>query len=224
MNCPTPKGEVIDISGIDMGHLDRLLLDDKGRMKLHPAEFYRPLSLLELRAWANLRGRYGFPTVELVSWLKDKIGGRKALEIGAGNGDLGHHLGVPMTDSYQQVEDKETVAYLNLYGIKGTAPPPDVEKEDGENAVRRRKPQVVIGCYVTEKYDPKNPSGSGNYRGVRYDYVIDRCETFILIGNELVHGQNKALRLPHQKLHFPWLMSRAQMPELNRIWVWERKK
>jgi hypothetical protein len=48
-------------------------------------------------------------TVELVAWLHDRIAGRKAIEIGAGMGDLGYHLGIPQTDSYAQIEDPAMV-------------------------------------------------------------------------------------------------------------------
>ena len=221
MNFAPAKGEVMDLSGIDMAKLDRLLLDETGRMKLLTYEDYRPLSVLELRAWGNLRGRYSYPTTELISWLKEQIGGRTALEIGAGNGDLGYHLGIPMTDSYQQVKDPETIEYARMYGFQLTTPPKDVIMEDGETAVRHHKPQVVVASYVTQKYDPREHSAGGNYKGVRYEYVIERCQTFILIGNELVHSMYRALRLPHETFSFPWLVSRAKMQDLNRIWVWK---
>ena len=216
---------IADRSAVDMDRLDKMLLDSQQRMKLLSIETYRSLLSDEIRVWANLRGRYCLPTLELVNWLKEQIGGRTALEIGAGNGDLGYHLGIPMTDSYQQVKDPETVkdfALLDLAGVAPTRPPKDVIEEDGENAVRRRKPQVVVAAWVTQKYDPRSASPHpGNYLGVRHEYVIERCQTFILIGNERVHGQSRALRLPHEKFAFPWLVSRAQMPELNRIWVWK---
>lgn len=226
MNIPNwapPQGHAVRVNPRTMALLDTMLLDDKGRIKLLPAAVYHGIEHQDLRTWANLRCQYGFPTLELVSWLKDFIAGRKAIEIGAGNGNLGIHLGITMTDSYQQVDDPETVAYFALHNIPAIRPPADVEKEDAENAVRRRKPQVVVACYVTEKFDPKT-SIKGNSKGVRYDYIIERCETFILIGNETVHGKNKALALPHTKFHFPWLITRSEKPELNRIWVWDNKK
>lgn len=226
MNCPVPKGEIMQVNDREMACLDLLLLDPNGRLKLLPVEDYAQIPYTQLRIWANVRGRYGLPTTELILWLKGKIAGRSALEIGAGNGDLGHHLGIPMTDSYQQVDDPATVAHFATYGITPTRPPEDVKKEDAENAVRRRRPQVVIASYVTEKFMPRagDPFAVGNYKGVRYDYIIERCEMFILIGNEKVHGTNRALSLPHVKHTFPWLVTRSEKPELNRIWVWETRR
>lgn len=215
--------EVTDLMPEDVAYLDKMLLDENGRLKVLPADEYIGIPPLHLKAWASLHSRYGFPTVELIAWLKERIVGRSALEIAAGNGDLGYRLGIPMTDSYQQIEDPETIFYLASLGIAATNPPPDVEKEDGESAVRRRKPQVVIACYATEKWDKRNPA-RGNYKGVRYDYIIERCATFILIGNESTHGQNRALSLPHEKFYFPWLVSRSKDQYLNRIWVWQGGK
>lgn len=225
MSFATPKFQIAPIGPKDVAYLDNLLLDNNGRIKLLPAGDYQQFPHLHLRVWCSLKGRYGLPTVELVQWLKEQIGGRSAIEIGAGNGDLGFHLGIPMTDSYQQVDDPMTVAYFNVYGMAPTRPPADVIKEDAENAVRKRKPKAVIACYVTEKFKPRpgDAFAHGNYKGVRYDYIIERSETFILIGNERVHGSNRALSLPHEKFYFPWLVNRSEYPDLNRIWVWKNK-
>jgi hypothetical protein len=221
---PPKDAERIDISGIDFKALDNRLLDDNGRIRLLSYRDYADIPPDHLRAWANLRGRYGLPTVELVNWLTDRIAGRSALEIGAGNGDLGYHLKIPMTDSYQQVEDLATQLVFASYGITPTRPPSEVEKEDGENAVRRRKPKVVVACYVTEKYRPDNTGGFGNYLGVRHDYVIERCETFILVGNKNIHGGSRAMRIPHEEYSFPWIVTRSKDQTLNRLWVWENRK
>jgi hypothetical protein len=215
-----PKGQVIDTSGMDLDALDRKYLDERGRIKLLPAECFAVVPWIRLRAWLHYRCAYGVPTVELVNWLTEQIGGRKAIEIGAGTGNLGYRLGIPMTDSYQQVEDVNTVAFFATHGQPLIKPPPEVEKEEAENAVRRRRPQVVIASWLTERHDPKDPFSKGNYLGPRYEYIIDRCETFILIGNEATHGRNRALKLPHEKFAFPWLVSRAARPDLNRIWIW----
>lgn len=227
LNWAVPQGRSVRVDPKKLGLIDELILDRNGRIKLLPAATYHAIPRDDLRIWANMRSQYGFPTTELVDWLKQRMTGRKAIEIGAGNGNLGLHLGITMTDSYQQVDDPETVAYFAAHNVVPTCPPSDVEKEDGENAVRRRKPQVVIACYVTEKFQPRSNSditARGNLRGIRYDYIIERCETFILIGNEMTHGQNRAISLPHEKFHFPWLITRSEKPEMNRIWVWDRKK
>lgn len=221
-----PQGQRAIVNKNELALIDATLLDEVGGIKVLPAEAYAAFNRNDLLVWANMRGNYGFPTLELVNWLKARIAGRRAIEIGAGNGNLGVHLGIPMTDSYQQVDDEETKAYFALYGITPTNPPTSVEKEDGENAVRRRKPEVVVACYVTEKFQPRPGDflAKGNQRGIRYDYIIERCDTFILIGNESIHGKNRAMGIPHETFYFPWIISRALKPELNRIWVWDRLK
>ncbi len=87
--------DVIKISKLTMLMLDLLLLDDNGHMESLPAETIQSGVLLEdLRGWCHYRARYGIPTLELIQWLKEKIAGRTALEIGAGMGDLGHLLSI----------------------------------------------------------------------------------------------------------------------------------
>jgi hypothetical protein len=74
--------------------LDRELIGDDGYIKLLPSEFYRQFTKSEIIIWANKRGIYTFPTIELVEWLKQTIGDRSAIELGAGHNRLGHYLGI----------------------------------------------------------------------------------------------------------------------------------
>ena len=219
MNLP-PNGEAIRLDWHELKDIDAKLLDPTGRMQLHPASFYQTFKPDTLRGWANLRSRYTLPTTELVEWLREQIAGRTALEVCAGNGDLGHHLGIRMTDSYQQTTDLPTLAYFKQWGIAPTRPPADVERFDAETAVRRFKPKVVIASYATQKYDPRNPFDGGNLLGVRHEYLIDRCNTFILIGNDKIHGRYKCMARPHTERFFSWLVTRSKEQGFNRIWVW----
>lgn len=217
------QAEVLSVTKEQAEALDSVLLDENQRVKLLPATEYAKLDRDVLRAWCGIRARYVLPTTELVEWLKQEIGSKTALEIGAGQGDLGRLLGIPMTDSYQQVNDPATVAYFKLLSPMGTMPthpPPDVAMEDGEQAVRQRKPQVVIAAYVTEKH--VRGRDRGNYKGIRYDHIIERCEKFILIGSLPIHGKNCASKLKHQELHFPWLVTRTPDQAMSRIWLWTR--
>jgi hypothetical protein len=217
-----PVGERLPQDAVEqVKYLDALLLDENGRMRLLGADEYRDMPLLHIRIWATLHGRYGIPTKELIAWLKERIGGRKALEIGAGCGDLGFHLGIPMTDSFQQVEDPDTVVYFAINRVRPTLPAPDVDKEDAENAVRRRRPQVVIASYLTEKYDPRKHHTTGNMHGPREDYILERCDTYIFIGNEAVHGKKRLCKVPHETFRYPWLITRSKYTDSNVIYVWE---
>lgn len=211
---------ILSIGRSDVAYLDRLLLNEDGRMQLLPAQFYRDLPRDHLRAWAAINARYGIPTLELVNWLKVAIGPRKAIEIGAGCGDLGYHLGIPMTDSYQQVTNPLTVAYYALMGQTPTRPPADVVKEDAEAAVLARKPDVVVASWVTERF--LDGSSEGNIHGPVEENIVANCQTYIFIGNEGVHGQKRILSLPHSTFKFPWLVSRSANQTSNVIYTWDK--
>ena len=61
---------------------DRLLLDERGIIKLQLAEFYHSIDYDDLRVWCICRAIYQLPTVELIQWLKDNFNLDKAIEIG----------------------------------------------------------------------------------------------------------------------------------------------
>lgn len=202
--------------------MDQYLLDHNGRQHLLPAS-----KLLEaapwswLMAWMVRRARYQFVTLELVAWLKEKIAGRSAIEIGAGMGDLGYHLGIPMTDSYAQAPGGMPVEYQLLVEISGqtpTTPPPDVERLEAEEAVKKYKPQVVIASWVTQKWH------EGDARGFQYGpeeiRIVRNVEAYILVGNSSVHGDKRICRLKHKEYSFDWLVSRGFEQEKNKIYVW----
>ncbi len=79
---------------------DRILLDERGIIKLLPTEFYHSLNYTDLRVWCICRAIYQLPTVELIEWLQTLFNLNKAIEIGAGNNYLYHHLNIKGTDNY----------------------------------------------------------------------------------------------------------------------------
>src|SRR5271170_675184 len=87
--------------------------EDPPRLKLLSYKEYDKIDRIALKLFCHATGRYGLPTIELVEYLKELIGGRSAIEIGAGNGDLGRHLGIPMTDSRLQEDPVIRERYLN---------------------------------------------------------------------------------------------------------------
>lgn len=88
------QGVTLNITSADVLYLDKILLADDGRIKLLPYTVYKDIPSVHLMAWGTWRARYSFPTIEMIEWIKDKIGDRKAIEIGSGNGDLGFHLDI----------------------------------------------------------------------------------------------------------------------------------
>lgn len=108
---------------------DRLLLDSDGIIKLFPAEFYHSLDNDSLRVWCICRAIYQLPTIELVEWLKNNFNLNKAIEIGAGNNYLYHHLGIKGIDNYSEQIPAVKLVHEILHQ-PSTNPPPEVEKID----------------------------------------------------------------------------------------------
>jgi hypothetical protein len=202
----------------DTAYLDAALLDDLGHVRVVPAAQLHDLDPLDLRIWAHRHGVYQFPTAELVSWLAPLLEGVKAIEIGAGHGAIARALGIPATDSHQQA-DPAIAAMYRAMGQPVIQYPKDVRKMDAAEAVRRLSPHTVVGAWITQKYKPGDKDG--NMWGVDEESLLRKVRRYILVGNAKVHGDKRILKLPHEELTFPWVVSRASSPELNRIYVWE---
>jgi len=199
------------------------LLDERGQLKLLPTAAYDAFSRESLIAWCYHNARYGVPTIELVQWLKDRIGGRSAIEIGSGAGDLAYHLGIPATDS--KLQKKPAVrAFYDLAGQPVIRYPKFVQNLDALEAIEEYRPEVVVASWVTHWVDPNLPLPSGAIGcmyGVREDLLLATGVTYILIGNLHVHKQKPIFALPHEEHNLPFLRSRATFPDLNRVWIWE---
>lgn len=220
MNLP---GTVMDVIPVD--DIDRAVLDENGRLRAaYPAATFTAFPPAQLRLWCHLRARYALPTLELIKWLRNRIAGRSALEIGAGNADLGYLLGIRETDSGIQQGDAK--AFFLLSGQPPTNPPPTVRRMDALDAIDKFRPQVVVAAWFTRKFIPgqdREGQAQGSIFGVRDEDIIDRVETYIHIGNEKIHGQKTALRLPHETIKLPGLLSRTSDQATNVIYVWDRK-
>lgn len=182
--------------------LDPLLLDEDGRIKLLPAEFYHQLDRVELRIWCHFRARYSIPTLELVQWLKDRIGDRTAIEIGSGNADLGFHLGIRCTDSYNQ-QTLEVKRFYHLTGQIATEPASSVEEIDAIKAIKKYRPEVVVGAWITPKYNKK--TSDGNPYGPDDFEILRNVDEYIHVGCHKQHGKGrrKTLSMPHETFEFP---------------------
>lgn len=202
--------------------MDTCFLQPDGRMKLFDSSIYRLLPPNILRVWCHHRARYGVPTTELVEWLKTRIGKQSALEICAGAGDLGHYVGIPMTDSYIQTDDPQRAEVYRLMGQPATKPHADVIKEDAQTAVIRRRPDVVVGSWVMQLWLPGDKHGQ--FQGPREEVILANCKEYILIGTDSSHGDKRIMSRPHEKLRFPWLVSRAADQTQNAIWIFKGEK
>lgn len=194
-------------------------LDQDGRLKVMPAEFWADTTRAQRGLFGHQHGLYQFPTVELADRLLEIIGDRSAIEIGAGHGVLAEALGIPATDNYQQTIHKYREVYRRArqpivpYG-------PNVEKIDATSAVRKHKPKVVIACWVTEKYDPMRPWAGGNEIGVEERRLLDMVDTYVLVGNEQVHRDKTIWKL-NPAIEYPdFVYSRAMNGTRDFVAVW----
>jgi hypothetical protein len=207
-----------DMTGVR--DLAPFVIDEEGLPQIMPAAFYEQTTLKE-RYWLGHRyGLYLLPTVELCGWLGEHIGARSAIEIGAGNGRLADWLGIPATDSKLQ-EDPDM---KDLYGSLGQAPVhygPNVEKLEAKKAVRRYRPEVAIGAWVTHRYNPRRHLSGGNQFGPDMNWILERIYEYVLIGNEEVHAKNPLWDLPHEIHHLPFIYSRAVNGSRDFVAVWK---
>lgn len=196
------------------------LLLPNGKLKLFPAKFYDDLDKNNLRLFCHMYARYGLPTTELIDFLIQKIDGRSAIEIGSGHGDLGYHLHINMTDSKIQKKPEIQEIYKSM-----EQPiidyPDDVEEIEALDAVHKYKPSVVIASWITT-YAPHFMPYSSSSHGIKEAKILDKVETFIIIGNNDLHGDKPIRKLPHLEIYEPWIKSCATNPENNRIYIWDR--
>ena len=188
-----------------------------------PASYYRAQDQMKLAVWCVLRGYYQLPTVELVAWLKEYIGDRRAIEIGSGNGVLARALGIVGTDSHQQEEADRIAHYKKIqqavieYGS-------DVEKIDALSAIKKHRPEVVLAAWVTHCYQPDRPAEGGNVDGVDEWKVVKRTGEYVFVGNMGVHRDKPLFRRAYASYDLPFLFSRSMMAERNRVWCWRGDK
>ena len=205
----------------DVRDLSPLLLDHDGSLKVVPASVYENTTLEERGVFGVKHALYGFLTEELIARLKELIGGRDALEIGAGTGALARALGIRATDSWQQTRP-DVKSYYELlrqpiiqYGV-------EVERLDAVSAIKKYRPKVVVASWVTHRYDPRRHSAGGNEDGVNEEWVADHCDAYIFVGNEHVHRNKSLWSRPHHIEYPAWLYSRALNSSRNFIAVWSR--
>lgn len=197
------------------------VLDANGRLRVLPASYWRTTTMQERALFGHTHGIYSFPTTELIAYLNEVIGERSAIEIGAGHGVLASALGIRATDNHQQAMPK----YRRIYQITGQPTiryGVNVANYSAHSAVRRFKPDVVIGCWVTHLYDPRRHYAGGNEIGVDEDDVLSNCLTYIAIGDESVHRHKKIWQHPHVIEYPDWLFSRASSGMRQFIATWTR--
>lgn len=199
------------------------VLNKSGRLRVLPASYWKSTTLEERALFGHRHGYYSFPTVELVEKLTEIIAGRVAIEIGAGSGVLAHALGIAGTDSHQHDEPNVKMWYL-LHGQPTIRYGPDVLKLDAAAAVRRFKPDVVIGCWITHKWDDARPHLEGNAWGIDQLDVLAHCDQYVKIGSENTHKMDPLWEVPHQIEYPDYLFSRAHTRGRDWLATWQGTK
>ena len=210
--------EINIVKNNDTSYLDHLL--ENYKLKIMPASFYKEIPQTDLAIWCNKKGIYCLPTIELIDWLKEYIGDNKAIEIGAGTGSIGRALKIPITDSCN-MEKPDIKFHYQMLKQPVTVYPNDVKKLDAEKAVKKYNPDIVIGAWITHKYNPYNHELGGNIYGVDEAKLLLSVKKYILIGNKSVHYRKLLLHIPHKELSFDWLFSRSLDSKNNRIFIWD---
>lgn len=196
------------------------VLDAGGRMRVLPAAFWARTTAQERALFGSHTGIYSFSTIELADYLRTIIAGRSAIEIGAGNGVLAEALGIPGTDSFQQRDPRYRAFYA---GLKAVTVPygPNVVEMHASRAVRHYKPEVVIGCWVTHKYDPREHWRGGNEVGIDEPDILRHCAAYVVVGHEHVHMEKPIWDRKHTIAYPPFVVSRAMSEGRDFVAVFE---
>lgn len=215
------KGVTI-LTNHNVDYLDPILMDD-GLLKVLDCATLRAIPQEHLMIWGGKRGIYTFPTTELIAWLKERIAGRRAIEICAGNAATGRALGIIRTDSYIQTDPNMAAVYqaMNQHPIE---PPKDVYKFEANDAVDFFKPKVVIGCYATQKYLPGDegpPKIGSSVFGVDELAMLPKIETYINVGNDTSHADKRIRKFKFEMFKFDWIVTRSGNQSENHICVWD---
>lgn len=91
---PTPVRDISD-----------LVLDARRHLRVLPARKLVATTSQERLRCGMRHGLHDFPTLELVDFLRARIAGHRAIEIGAGHDVLAQPLGITAADNRQQQDE-----------------------------------------------------------------------------------------------------------------------
>ena len=196
---------------------EKVIVDNK--IKLYKSSFFKDYDLQDIQAFAVQNSLYQIPTSELIEFLKQWIVPGKTIEIGSGKGVIGKCLRIPCTDSHMQAEPHIKMFY-NMFKQKPIVYPCHVEKLGALAAIEKYKPEVVIGSWITSPMDIDG--NEGNSLGPDEEEILKKVDTYILIGNEKVHGRKIIRKYSHREYTADWLITRGRSQNLNRIYIWSK--
>jgi hypothetical protein len=216
---PADGVNIIEVDPDQLAALEREVLDSSGRQRVVPASTYAAHTLATRAALCVKNGIYGLVTRELVDLIDGLIGDRDAIEIGAGDGVLSKALGILGTDNYNmhrpeiRREYERMLQPITKYGLA-------VRKIDGETAVRKYKPQMIVASWLTHKWTPEQHERGGNPDAPDELMLLANCEWLIFVGNTSAHQHNRLLDIDHMHIENEWMYSRAVRGR-NFVGVWK---
>lgn len=223
MEIITPDHQIISVIHGNTKAVREAVLDEDGHIRELPASAWKQFPWDDVRLFMHEYPVYVLPTTELLDVLEDLTADyEKVIEIGAGTGSVGRMLGIKMTDSYMQQDNKVAKKLYELTGQPVIKYPRDVIKADALAAYRRFKPDCILGCYVTHKY--REDIGSGNMFGVDFERLLPLVKRLILVGNKFTHADNPIMAIDHMEIDLNGgLITRSSERALDRIFVWNNR-
>ena len=212
----------------DISGLEGLLLTAGGQHLLSvPAKELKPFNQGQISQFCHEHGIYQIITDELIEFLGCEMAGASCVEIGAGNGAVARYLrNTVATDSYAQATPEMQLTYARMgvptikYGI-------NVLKYEALAAVKEFRPEVVLGCWVTHKWESGEDGFADGVDEVAMMHPDLGVEKYLVVGNKKTHGAKPILKTkgfkPKQFTNLPWLYSRSMSPELNTIYKITRR-
>lgn len=193
-------------------------------LRVMPAAFYAQFPQNELSGFCLRNGLYLLPTTELCDLVNDLIlevsPTRSAIEIGSGNGVFGRALGIPCTDNYMQ-DDPAIRAHYRTMGQPTVTYGKHVARLAADEAIEVLQPEVVVGAWVTHKYNPAEHFRGGNAFGVDEVAMLQRIKRYIFVGHASPHAFKPLLGVKHKTIPGEFVFSRAFEAVGNVVLVWD---
>lgn len=208
------------IKPADIGYLNNIL--SLPHTMPVPHKVLKDIPQEYLSQWCLENAYYQVPSQELIDFLAQEIYGKTAIEIGAGNGCIGRNLGITITDSCLQ-QRPDMREYYHAMGQPTINYPKDIVKMRAEDAIKKYNPQVVVGCWITEKI--RGGITIGAIEGPDEDFIMSypSVQKYIMVGNMKTHG-NKALlrKYNHRLIQAEWLYTRSLQKQENCIMIFDK--
>jgi len=195
------------------------------RYRLEKTSTIRQVPTEAIRLWLHREAIYHYPTQEVINWLHQyHVVPRHTIEIGAGRGLLAMNLNIPATDS--KLQDRPHIqAHYRSIGQPLISYPSWVEEIEALEAIDKYQPKVVIGSWITHKWQKGDTSG--NMFGVDELALMRKpsVEKYVFFGDCNVHRNNLLLQETKRYdvrsyKHRPPIVSRGTSPC---VWVIKKR-